>query len=241
MAGGLPHPVLFADMVLEAVGTDLGAMQAQNPELLAQLHLIIYTWTAMAFLFVLGFLLRQRLEVIPGKLQNVLEVVVGGLEDFVVANMGEKGRQVFPLLCTLFIFILTMNLMGLVPGCDAPTANLNTNVGMALFVFVYYNYWGIRTWKFKYIKHFLGPIPVMIPLMLPVEILSHLSRPLSLSVRLFGNIRGEEIVLIILFVLAPLFGTFPMHFLFIFIKVVQAFVFFMLSMVYLKLAMEPAH
>ena len=105
----------------------------------------------------------------------------------------------FPILANIFIFIWFMNLTGLVPGFDAPTANINTNAAMAVIVFLYYNYWGVRAHGLGYIKHFMGPIPALSPLMLILEIISHCARPLSLTLRLFGNIRGEEIVLVLLF------------------------------------------
>ena len=105
--------------------------------------------------------------------------------------------------------------MGLIPGFNAPTANLNTTVCMALFVFILYNVVGILVWHHKYIKQFLGISKWLIPLMFPLEIVSHLSRPLSLSLRLFGNIRGEEIVLILFFIMAPILGTIPIYCLFL--------------------------
>ncbi|HPE37707.1 MAG TPA: F0F1 ATP synthase subunit A, partial [Spirochaetales bacterium] len=136
---------------------------------------------------------------------------------------------------------VTGNLIGLVPGFDSPTNNVNTNAAMAITVFIYYNFWGIRMWGAGYIKHFMGPIAALSPLMLVLEIISHLARPLSLTLRLFGNIRGEEIVLILMFSLAPILGSLPMYFLFLLGKFIQAFIFFMLGMIYLKGSIEHAH
>lgn len=202
---------------------------------------IFYSWCAMAILFIAGWILRGRMKMIPTGLQNFMEVVIGGLEDFTVGVVGEKGRSIFPLLCGIFLYILTSNLLGLVPGCDAPTANINTNAAMALFVFVYYNYVGLRRWGPGYIKHFMGPMLPLAPLMLPIEFVSHISRPLSLTLRLFGNIRGEEIVLLLFFSMAPVFATLPTYFLFFIAKSLQAFIFFMLTMIYLQGAMDHAH
>ncbi|MCM0755403.1 F0F1 ATP synthase subunit A [Desulfovibrio aminophilus] len=227
-AGGLAHPLLYMDVLNSALGTHI------------PVH-VWYTWTAMAILITCGLIIRSRVSLVPGGLQNLFEVIVGGLEDFVVANLGEGGRKVFPVLITIFVFILTMNYLGLIPGCDAPTANINTNAAMALFVFVYYNYIGIKKWGAGYIKHFMGPVIFLAPLMLVLEFVSHLARPLSLTLRLFGNIRGEEIVLVLLFTLAPVVGTLPMYFLFILGKTIQAFIFFMLATIYLKGAMDHAH
>lgn len=233
MAGGLPHPVLWSTLLNVDTITIGGAT--------VEFKHVFYTWCAMAILFSLGLIVRSSLKVVPGALQNVFEVVIGGLEDFVVGNIGEDGRKVFPLLGGIFLFILFQNLLGLVPGCDAPTANVNTNAAMALFVFGYYNYQGLKRWGPGYIKHFMGPMAALAPLMLVLETVSHLARPVSLTLRLFGNIRGEEIVLVLLFVLAPVLGTLPMYFLFILGKTIQAFIFFMLTMIYLKGSLEHAH
>ncbi len=234
MAGGLPHPVLWSNLTGadHALTSVLGVHDAKH---------IFYTWIAMAILFCVGLAVRGRLKMVPGGLQNVCETIIGGMEDFVVTNMGEDGRKIYPILIGIFLFILVQNLLGLVPGCDAPTANVNTNAAMALFVFIYYNMVGLMRWGPGYIKHFMGPMWWLVPLMLPLEIISHCARPLSLTLRLFGNIRGEEIVLVLFFSMAPLVGTVPIYFLFLLAKSLQAFIFFMLTMIYLKGALEHAH
>ncbi|BDQ34424.1 F0F1 ATP synthase subunit A [Pseudodesulfovibrio portus] len=237
-SGGLAHPLLYMDM-LKSIGhwgaTVEHALGVQS------INHVLYMWLVMAIILSLGLIVRSRLQLVPGGLQNVFETIIGGLEDFVVANVGQEGRQFMPLLCTIFIFILGMNWIGLVPGCDAPTANINTPAAMAIIVFLYYQYVGIKKWGAGYIKHFMGPVPALAPLMLILEPVSHLARPLSLTLRLFGNIRGEEIVLILMFMLAPLVGSLPMYFLFILAKTIQAFIFFMLTMLYLQGATEHAH
>ncbi|MBQ9452337.1 MAG: F0F1 ATP synthase subunit A [Desulfovibrio sp.] len=234
MAGGLPHPVLlstFLDM-------DTVTIAGQTVEF----KHVFYSWVCMAILFSVAFILRRRLTVVPGGLQNFFEALIDAIEQFVVTTMGEVGRKYVALLAGIFIYIFGMNLMGLIPGFDAPTANLNTTVCMALFVFVLYNIVGMVRWKFHYVNQFTGPSKALIPLMFPLEIVSHLARPLSLSLRLFGNIRGEEIVMILFFIMAPLLGTLPIYALFLLGKTMQAFVFFMLTMFYLKSAIEgPEH
>jgi F0F1-type ATP synthase, subunit a len=228
MSAGLPEPLTYSEIIDHALG----------------LHLpphVWYMWLAMIILLSCALMLRGRLQLVPGGMQNVFEAIIGGLEDFTVTNIGEEGRKVFPFLCSIFLFILVMNYIGLIPGCDAATANVNTNAAMAICVFLYYNYIGIKKWGFGYIKHFMGPMPALAPLMLVLETVSHIARPLSLTLRLFGNIRGEEIVLVLLFVLAPVLGTLPMYFLFILGKTIQAFIFFMLTMIYLKGSLEHAH
>lgn len=230
---GLPEPILISELLhLDKVSIGGQVVEFRH---------VFYTWIAMLVLFVLGWLVRRNLTLIPGKLQNFFETLIGGLEDLTVNNMGENGRKVFPVLGVLFLYIMTQNLLGLIPAFDAPTANINSNVGMAVFVFLYYNYQGIKRWHGHYIKHFTGPIALLSPFIFVLEVLSHLVRPVSLTLRLFGNIRGEEIVLLLFFLLAPLVGTLPVYFLFLMGKILQAFVFYMLSMIYLKDAMEPAH
>jgi len=233
MAGGLAEPLLFSKLAY----FDHIMVAGQTLEV----RHIFYTWLGMLILCTISLLVRRRLTLVPGKLQNVFEAAIDGLETFTVENMGEDGRKVFPMLCGSFFFVLTMNILGLIPGCDAPTANINTNIAMALSVFIYYNYHGLKRWHAHYIHHFLGPSVFLSPLMLILEIISHIARPLSLTLRLFGNIRGEEIVLILFFLMAPIFGTVPIFFLFALAKVLQAFIFYMLAMIYLKGALEPAH
>ena len=231
--GALVHPLLLADKL------GLGKISIQGE--VVEFGHVFYTWLAMGILIALALVVRGRLKLIPGGTQNALEAVIGGLEDFIVANIGEGGRRFVPMLCGIFIFILTMNLMGLTPGLDAATANINTTAAMAACVFLYYNLVGLRRWGPGYIKHFMGPMLPLAPLMLPLEIISHFARPLSLTLRLFGNIRGEELVLVIFFSLAPLFSTLPIYFLFGLAKSLQAFIFFMLTLIYLKGAIEHAH
>lgn len=229
MAGGLPHPQFIVPAALEAVGIHG-----------VPVH-VAYTWVVMLLLFTIGILVRKNLTLVPGKLQNVFELIIGGLENFCVANVGEKGREIFHVIVILFLFILPCNWFGLIPGLDAPTANVNTNAALALFLFMYYNWIGIKKWGAGYIKHFMGPVPAMAPLMIILEFISHLARPLSLTLRLFGNIKGEEIVLILMFMLAPIVGSLPMYFLFVLAKFIQAFIFFMLGMIYLKGSLDHAH
>jgi F-type H+-transporting ATPase subunit a len=231
--GGLVHPILIS----EELGLDRIVLNGQSLEV----RHIFYTYVALAILVLIGLIVRRQLKMVPTGAQNVMEVLIGGLENFVIDNMGEVGRRFVPLLCGIFLFILVMNLIGLIPGFDAPTANLNTTVAMAIPVFLYYNYLGIRRWGPGYIKHFMGPMAALAPFMLVLEFVSHLVRPVSLSFRLFGNIRGEEVILIIFFSLAPLFATLPIYFLFGLAKSLQAFIFFMLAMVYIKGALEHAH
>ena len=238
-ASGLAHPLLFST-VLHMDQISVGGMTIDT-------KYVFFTWLGMAILLIAGLFVRKNVSMVPGRVQLFFEVLVDGLEKFIVNNMGEKGRRFVPLLVAIFIYVLTMNLLGLVPGCDAPTANLNTTISVALCVFLYYNYVGIRTWGPGYIHHFTGSSKALVPLMFPIEIISHLARPLSMSLRLFGNIFGEEMTLIIFFgfgasiYVAVLLGTVPLYFLFLLGKVLQAFILFILSMIYIQGAVEHAH
>ena len=234
MAGSLPEPVLLS--------TFLGMDEITICGQVLPFKHVFYSWVCMATLFVIALILRRRLTLVPGGLQNFFEAVIDTTERYIRSSMGEAGEKFVPLLCGMLIYIFGMNILGLIPCCDAPTANLNTTVCMALFVFAYYNWVGIARWKAHYINQFLGPTKWLIPLMLPLEIVSQLSRPVSLSLRLFGNIRGEEIVIILFFIMAPILGTIPIYGLFLLGKCMQAFVFFMLTMFYISSALEgPEH
>jgi F-type H+-transporting ATPase subunit a len=206
-------------------------------------HLVVvsYSWFVMALLAFFSFLATRRMNMLPGKLQNAMEAVLGGFDDLLVETMGPEGRKFFPLIATLGLYILTSNLLGLLPGFESPTANLNTTVSMAVVVFMMTHVVGIRIHGFKYVKHFMGPVWWLTPIMMPIEIISHLSRPLSLSVRLFGNIMGEDIVLAVVILLVPFLVPLPVFVLMIFTSVIQTFVFMLLTMMYIAGAMEEAH
>ncbi len=179
------------------------------------------------------FRTRIRVEE-PGRLQLVLEAAVGGLIGMLKENVGPKGPKFLSLVGTLGLFILTCNLAGLVPGLSSPTTNLNVPVGCALVSFLYYNYQGVLAQGLlPYLKHFLGPVLPMAIIMLPIEIISHISRVLSLSMRLFGNIFGEELVILVLASLIPFLVPLPMMAFAVFGSLLQAFVFIMLTMIYL--------
>jgi F-type H+-transporting ATPase subunit a len=203
--------------------------------------IVFSTWFVVFLLAILSFLATRNLQVYPGRMQNVMEVIIDGLHALLIDTMGEHGKKFFPLIATLGLFILTANLIGIIPGFESPTANINTNLAMALVVFFSTHVVGVITHGFKYIKQFLGPVWWLIPLMLPIELISHLSRPLSLTFRLFGNIAGEDIVLLVVLLLVPLLVPLPIMFLMIFTSVVQTLVFMLLAMMYIGGAMEEAH
>ena len=202
---------------------------------------ITYTWFVMALLVFFSFLATRRLQMTPGVLQNVMEVFVGAIDKLLIDTMGNHGKPFFPLIATLGFFILTSNLIGLLPGLESPTSNLNTTVAMALVVFFMTHIVGVQVQGLKYFKQFMGPVWWLTPLMLPIELISHISRPVSLSMRLFGNIEGGHIVLLILFFLVPLLVPLPIIVLKLLISVIQTLVFMLLSMMYIAGAMEEHH
>ena len=229
----MEHPYLFLVKLFEFIG--LGHFAHAYPH-------VIYSWFAILLLIILAVLGTRKIELVPAKGQNFFEIVISGMEVFMVDITGEEGRWFFPIIATIFIYIATCNLMGLVPGFYPPTASINTTVSCAIPVFLFTHFIGIKYHGIKYIKHFLGPVWWLIPIILPIEIIGHMARILSLSFRLFGNITGHELVLAILFMLAgAFFAPLPIMAMGIFVSLVQAFVFFLLSVMYFAGAMEEAH
>jgi len=175
-------------------------------------------------------------------LVNLVEVMVEKLDGFTVGIIGEKhGRQFSPLIASIFLFILFMNLLGNIPGMPAPTANININIGMSAFVFLVYNYYGFKEHGLGYIKQFMGPVWWLAPLMLVIEIISHLVRPASLAIRLFGNINGDHIAVGIFQGMTYLIVPVIFMGLGLFVAFIQALVFSMLSAVYIQLALSHDH
>jgi F-type H+-transporting ATPase subunit a len=195
----------------------------------------------MVVLIAVSYLATRRLSIYPSKFQNLMEIVVGGLDTFITDLMGPAGRKFFALIATIFIFILIGNLLGKVPGFESPTANWNTTLAMALIVFIVYQSVGIWTHRFKYIKHFLGPVWWLSPLIFLIEVVSHFVRILSLSVRLFGNMTGGHIAVCVLFFLAPFLIPSAMTALELLVAVIQTMVFVILTLSYLMGAIEEAH
>lgn len=227
------HPYLFLVKLFEAIG--LGHFANAYPH-------VIYSWFVMIILIILGAVAAKGISMIPTKAQNVFEILISGIEEFMVDLTGEEGRWLFPISATIFIYIVVCNLIGLVPGFLPPTASVNTTLSCAIPVVIFTHVIGVKYHGVKYVKHFMGPVWWLAPLIFVIEIIGHVARILSLSIRLFGNMMGHELVLGILFFLAGLFlAPLPIMALGIFVAVVQAFVFFLLSIMYFTGAMEHAH
>jgi F-type H+-transporting ATPase subunit a len=189
-------------------------------------------------LMILSVIIKSRLSVEnPGKLQQSAELVVEFLEGQLEENVGHDGHQFLPVIGTLGVFIAFSNILGLVPGLGSPTSNANVPAGCAAFIFLYYNFAGIRKHGLvKYLKHFMGPVWWMAPLMIPIELISHLARPLSLTIRLWGNIFAEELLIVIFVGILPLFLPLPFIAFAIFGGLLQAFIFITMSQMYLSMA-----
>jgi len=224
----MTHPFLFLQWITEQLHLHVGE------------H-VTYTWLVMAILIVVSFLASRSLTLVPSGVQNLMEAVITSIEGLIEETMGEDGKAYFPLIATFALFILVSNLLALIPGFYPPTANLNTNIALALTVFVLTHVVGIKKHGFGYIKHFMGPILWLAPLMIIIELISHLARPLSLSLRLFGNMYGHEVVLMIFLALVPLFLPIPMMLMGVLIAFIQTFVFTLLAMIYIAGALEEAH
>ncbi|MGC8659195.1 MAG: F0F1 ATP synthase subunit A [Desulfomonilaceae bacterium] len=207
----------------------------------ADINNVLNTWLVMIILVVAAIMVKNKLEMIPKGGQNFWEVTVSTLEDIVVQTMGEHGRPYFPLVASLALYILLCNLIGIIPWFMSSTANLNTTLALALVSFFTTHYVGIKHHGVHYVKHFLGPVPWLIPLMLPIELIGHFSRILSLSFRLFGNIMGEDLAVVILTLLVPYLVPMPMMVLMVFTSFIQTLVFIMLTMMYISGSLEEAH
>lgn len=210
------------------------------PDFIVMIYLIV------AVLIAVAVLLRSRLSVDnPGKLQIVFEDAVGGLRGMLSDIVGPKGPEYLTVVGSVGTFILLGNLVGLIPGLMAPTSSINVTLGCAISVWLYYHFQGFKEQGVgAYLKHFAAPpgAPLFIaPIMLPIEIISHFSRVLSLSLRLFGNIFGEELVILILFSIVPFIVPLPMMFLGVITSTLQAFIFVMLTMIYLGGAVAVDH
>jgi len=236
---------LFNKIFSKPLSSFLGlfGIEVKNPEHLVPDHVVMSLIVAGVLILFFAFASRNPKRV-PTRLQNVLELIIQFFEGLLSELVGKEGQKYLPMIATLGLFILTCNLLGLVPGFMSPTSKINVTAGCALAIFVYYHWQGIRSLGFfKYLKHFMGPIPLLAPLMFPIEIISHFSRPLSLSMRLFGNIFAEELLILIMASILPFLLPLPFMLIAIITAIVQAYVFVLLSCIYIAgaVAHEEEH
>jgi F-type H+-transporting ATPase subunit a len=235
----LEHSLFLVELFNKIFGKPLAALlglfgiRVADPSRLVPDYIVMSLIVVIVLALVFG-LSSRRLALVPSRRQSVLEIIVGLFEGLVIDTIGEEGKKFVPLIGTVGIFIFTCNMLGLVPGFMSPTSKLNVTLGCAMVVFVYYHWQGVKAQGFwKYLKTFAGPIPAMAPLIFPIELISHFSRPLSLSMRLFGNIFAEDLLLIIIASIIPLVLPLPFMAVAIFTSVIQSFVFVLLSCIYI--------
>jgi F-type H+-transporting ATPase subunit a len=210
-------------------------------------HYVSYAFLASILLVAVSLTIRGSLALVPRGIQNFVEVMVEALMKLAEENIGHHwGKHFFPLIGTIGLYILVCNFMGLIPGFTAPTSNINATASMAVPVFLATHYYGIKVHGIKYINHFLGPIrslaalPLMI-LMFFVEFIGHMVRPVTLSVRLFGNMIAKHMILFALGLLAPVIVPVTILGLGVLVSLIQAFVFVLLTALYLAGSVEEAH
>lgn len=207
------------------------------------------TFIFMAIVFILGgFVYRMKTKsidenLVPDKgvtFRNVVEAIADFIYDLARNTMGEKAAKIyFPLLIFYFMFIFINNLIGLVPGFMPPTENFNTGLALGVFIFIYYNLEGVKAQGIVgHLKHFAGPIIYMAPLIFVLELISHAMRPLTLGLRIRGNMLGDHTVLAIFSDLVPYIVPIPFYCLGLFVCFMQAFVFTLLTMIYISMATE---
>jgi len=216
---------------------------------------VVFSSVVVVLILIVGLMIRGKWvskdpkDTIPeGKftLRNAVEVIFDAVFNTMEGMMGrDMARKFFPLIATLAVYILISNLMGLVPGLAPPTQNFNTNLAMSVVVFVFYNFVGFQEQGLNYAKHFLGPMMLIAPLIFVIEIFSHAFRPISLSVRLTGNLVGDHAMLGVFAGIAgdflggfPLLLTVPFMFLGLLVSVVQTVIFCMLTAIYIAMAVE---
>ena len=222
--------------LLHAIGINPTYPQAPISNVVAMDILVV--------LLLLGFfvLVRARLSVEkPGGLQHMVEAVEEFIAEQAHGVMGHGYERYVPYAIALGYFILLDNLIGLIPGFESPTASPVVPLGCAVVTFIYYHFHGIRTHGVHYVKQFVGPVAVLAPLMLLIEIVSHLARILSLTVRLFANMFAGDMVTLAFFSLVPVLVPVVFLGLHVFVSLVQTFIFVMLTLVYLGMAVSEEH
>ena len=244
-AGAVANTGRMANQVTQPVGKkpyELG--EIPNPGLLFGNALLV---VILMIVFVRAA--TRKMEAIPSGVQNLGEFIVEALNNFTCGIIGPDGSKYTPLVGTLFLYIFLSNLIGEIPGFHSPTSNLTTTLALGLIVFFYVQYVGIRNnGLIGYIKHFMGPMPLLSPLLFPIEVISEIVKPFTLALRLFGNIFGEDTAIAVLAtmgitmlpkpLLLPL--QFPVLVLDLLVYFVQALVFALLTATYLSMQ-QPHH
>ena len=211
--------------------TFLGEIGGHGQEWMILTHLAL---TVIIILLVARAATR-KIQLVPNGTQNIMEAYLQGVVSIGVDSMGKDNAKKFmPLIATLGLFIFVANMMGIIPGFESITGNINFTLALAIMVFVYYNYVGFKeNGAGKYLGHMMGPVPALAPLMFPIEVISHVSRIVSLAFRLFGSIKGDDMFLMVLLMLVPWIAPLPGFFFLFAFGILQAFIFMILTYVYI--------
>jgi F-type H+-transporting ATPase subunit a len=245
----LEHSYYIVELFNKVFGKPLAALfgllgiNVAHPETFVPDYIVMSLIVALFLILFFGISSR-KLSFVPSKRQSILEMIIQAFEGLLGDTVGEEGKRYLPMIATVGLFILCSNLIGLIPGFMSPTSKLNVTAGCALVVFIYYHTQGVKAQGLsKYLKHFMGPVPILAPLMIPIEVISHFSRPVSLSIRLFANIFAEEVLIVIMASIIPFFLPLPFMALAIITAVIQSFVFVLLSCIYIAgaVAHEEEH
>jgi len=238
----MPEPEIWLTRLFNDHLADLGTWllslvraHAENPAR-PWANFITMQLLVAAVIVVLFAMLRPRLSMDrPGRAQHVFELIYTFLQGETKDNIGHDGPRFLPFLGTLFIFILFSNLIGIIPGFESPTMNPSVPAGCAVLVFLYYNFMGFKQQGvLKYLAHFAGPVWWLSPLMVPIELISHMARPLSLTIRLFANMLAGEKVTVVFLGLTYLVAPALFMGLHVFVSFLQAYIFVLLTMMYLS-------
>lgn len=202
-------------------------------------HTFIYIFhflLVVAIIVLIARMSTKSMQLVPHGVQNIIEAYLNGVIAIGKDAMGstELARRYLPLVATLGFVVFLSNIIGMIPGFESPSASLNLTLALTVCVFIYYHYQGFKVnGVVGYLKSFCGPIKIMAPFMFVIEVISHLSRVVSLSFRLFGNIKGDDLFLLVMLTLMPWFVPMIPYALLAFMAILQTFIFMVLSYVYL--------
>jgi len=212
--------------------TFFGAIGGHGQEWIILSHLAL----TVVIVMLVARAATRKMALVPTGTQNIMEAYIKGVVSIGTDSMGEKNAKIFmPLIATLGFIIFVANMMGIIPGFESVTGNINFTLSLAIIVFTYYVYLGFKeNGAAKYLGHMMGPVPALAPLMFPIEIISHVSRIVSLSFRLFGSIKGDDMFLMVLLMLVPWIAPLPGFFFLFAFGILQAFIFMMLTYVYIS-------
>jgi F-type H+-transporting ATPase subunit a len=197
--------------------------------------IVVTTWGIMVVLGVFCWFATRHLMLAPGPLQTALEGVVAAMEESLSAVLPDRAQLVLPFIGTLWIYIVTANLTGLIPYLHAPTGNLTVTAGLALLVFLSVHWFGVRSeGLWRYLRHYLSPSPIL----LPFHLISEVTRTVALAVRLFGNIMSLEMAALLVLLVTGLLVPVPLLMLHVVEALVQAYIFGMLALIYVAGAMQ---